>query len=65
MDEITSRGHFAENECTRVLAGPSELLRRAPSKATPLGPRESFLIAHDRLATPAHAVEEGQGERHP
>jgi hypothetical protein len=58
MDEITSRGFIAENECTRVVMGPLELLSRDPGQTKPLGPREAFLVAHDRLSTLADVAPE-------
>jgi hypothetical protein len=58
MDDITSRGVIAENECTRVLRGPSDLLLRDPGQSKSLGPREAFLIAYDRIVTLAEAAPE-------
>src|SRR4051794_24393219 len=58
MDEITSRGLIAENECTRVFTGPVDLLVPGPGRAKPLGPREAFLLAFDRLSTLAEVAPE-------
>jgi hypothetical protein len=48
LDESTgtARLHNA-NECTRVICQGD---REAPHREAPLGPREAFLVAHERLA---------------
>ncbi len=50
-DEATGlKGLHAVNERTRVVAEPSPGEPRGPRREAPLGPREAFLVAHEKLS---------------